>query len=214
VKDCGFVHLRGEFASSPWREVPLGPDPDLYLETDDLAPDTDTVYALLMGPATDREVHLEAMLWDVLGGSLWTWLALQEPHMCQLTARNEMAERGIVPPLVGIEMKQRSTGTIAEFDGTGLAVLMRPPGEALPFLTIDQLENQTLALFVRQFGSDAALAEHLIERIHAWDAAGRPASEGMRIRAYPRDAEYSLLPTEILLEKQWTKLVIDWLRAK
>jgi hypothetical protein len=32
----------------------------------------------------------------------------------------------------------------------------------------------------------------------------------MRIRAYPRDLDYRPNEAEVVLEKQWTKLVVEW----
>ena len=63
---------------------------------------------------------------------------------------------------------------------------------------------------MRQFGPDVALAERLAARVAAWDVAGRPGHEGLRIRAYPRDTD--LVPPEraFVVPKRWTRLVIDW----
>jgi hypothetical protein len=65
-------------------------------------------------------------------------------------------------------------------------------------------------LFVRQFGSDESIAGRLITQIQAWDDAGRPSPEGMLIRAYPKDFEYSPSEGEFLVENRWTKLVLEW----
>jgi hypothetical protein len=89
---------------------------------------------------------------------------------------------------------------------------MRPPGHLLVLLPVDKLftGDQHFALFVRQFGSDASMTQRLITQIQAWDAAGRPSSDEMRVRAYPQDSEYVSAEGEFVFDKQWTKLVIEW----
>ncbi|PYN54271.1 MAG: hypothetical protein DMD94_15480, partial [Candidatus Rokuibacteriota bacterium] len=47
----------------------------------------------------------------------------------------------------------------------------------------------------------------------AWDAAGRPTSSGLRIRALPIDATYTPNAAEHVVEKRWTRLVLDWPHA-
>jgi len=63
---------------------------------------------------------------------------------------------------------------------------------------------------VRQFGADGSLAQRLIAQIQAWDAAGCPSSDGLRIRAYRKDCDYVPSEGEIVVEKRWTQLVLDW----
>jgi protein-L-isoaspartate(D-aspartate) O-methyltransferase len=212
VKDCGFMPLRGDFASIFSKPLQLGPEPNLILEPlGEFAIDSNTVYDLLIGSSTDWPAGVEVTAWDVLMGSLWTWLALHESHLCKLSARDEMVERNIVPPLFGVDGKQKLTGTAILLDETGLAALMRPPDQPVPLVPIDQVfAPVAFPLYVRQFGADTSIARRLIGQIQAWEAAGRPSFEGMRIRAYPKDAEFLLSEGEFLIEKQWTRLIIDW----
>ena len=212
VKDCGFMPLRGDFASMHSNEVQIGPDPNLYVETmDEPVINTDAVYDLLTGGSKDWAVHVEVTAWDVLNGNLWTWLALHEPQMCKLVARGDMAERDIVPPLIGIEGKQKTAGTVVQLAKTGIVALMRPPDQPMPFLTVDKVFTpEPFTLFVRQFGSDDSIAQRLITQIQTWDAMGRPSFDRMRIRAYPKNSEYIPSNAEILIEKQWTKLIVEW----
>jgi hypothetical protein len=71
-------------------------------------------------------------------------------------------------------------------------------------------DPEPLALFVRQFGSDDSIAQRLIVRVQKWNAAKRPSFDKMRIRAYPKTSEYVPSEDEIMIEKQWTKLIIEW----
>jgi protein-L-isoaspartate(D-aspartate) O-methyltransferase len=119
VQDCGFIQLRGDFASTGSTQIQLGPDPNLYLETLSLLPiDGDVLYGFLTGASKDWAVQVEVMPWDVLVGNLWTWLALHEPA-CVDWSPKAMAERNIVPYLIAVdaaELKQvllGETGLVA-----------------------------------------------------------------------------------------------------
>ena len=213
VQDCGFIQLRGDFAATSSKEVQVGPDPGLYLETLDASPiESDAVYALLTGTSRDWAVNVEIMVWDAVVGNLWTWLALHEPRMCKLVAKGDMVERDLVPHLAGIDAKQKSTITGVKLGETGLIALMRPPDEPMRLLPPEKLfaSDAPFALYLRQFGPEDALAQHLVRQIQAWDAAGRPSFDRMHIHAYPKDSTYVPAAGEIVLEKQWTKLIIEW----
>ena len=213
VQDCGFIQLRGDFAATGSNQVQLGPNPDLYLETLGKLPiDGDVLYGFLTGGSRDWAVGVEVMVWDALIGNLWTWLALHEPRMCKLFAKGDMVERDIVPALVGIDAKLKSTATGILADPGGIVALMRPPDQPVHFLPIDKVFASELPfpLYLRQFGQDEALTQGLITQIQAWDAAGRPAFDRMHIRAYRKDSAYLPTDGEIVLEKPWTKLIIEW----
>ncbi len=218
VVDCGFMPLRGEFAATFSDRVQLGPDRGLYLEpAEKFAIDSNSTYALLTGASKDWPTGVEVTAWDVMTGTLWTWLSLREPQLCQLVAEGDMVERNLVPPLVGIEEEtQRSTSTALLFDEAGLAGLTRPPDQPVQLVERKKLFAPDspfvlpFELFVRQYGPDASIAERLIAQIKAWDAAGPPSSGEMHVRVYPKDVEYKPSKGEYLIEKQWTKLVIEW----
>lgn len=213
VQDCGFIQLRGDFAATGSKEVQLGPDPGLYLEILDTSSiDSDAVYALLNGTSRDWAVNVEVMVWDAVIGNLWTWLALHEPRMCKLVAKGDMVERNLVPHLAGIDAKQKSTITGVRLGEKGLVALMRPPDQPMRLLPPEKLfaSDAPFALYLRQFGPEDSLAQHLVTQIQAWDAAGRPSFDRMHIRAYPKDSTYMPAAGEIVLEKQWTKLIIEW----
>jgi protein-L-isoaspartate(D-aspartate) O-methyltransferase len=213
VQDCGFIQLRGDFAATGTNQVPLGPDPNLYLETLSQLPiDGDVLYSFLTGASKDWAVDVEVLLWDVLVGNLWTWLALHEPRMCKLFAKGDMVERNIVPPLLAIDAKQRSTATGVLADQRGIVALMRPPDEPAPLVPMDKVfaSETPFPLYLRQFGPDDSITQGLITQIQAWDAAGRPSFDRMRIRAYLKGFQYRPVEGEIVLEKPWTTLIIEW----
>ena len=217
VTDCGFIALRGDFAVEGSSHDQLGPMPGLSIEPmGEFAIDYDKVYDTLTGGYKDWATGLEVSLWDVLGGSLWTWLALREPRISKLSANGDMVERNIVPPLMGIDGKQKTSSTVLLLDESGLAALMRTPGEPLSLIPFDKLigpdspGNIPFPLFVRQFGTDDSAAQRLLTEIRAWKAAGSPSSNTMQIRAYRKASDYTAAENEIVLEKKWTKLVIEW----
>lgn len=93
-------------------------------------------------------------------------------------------------------------------EGASMSVLMRPPGQSL---CLDEpMDSPPFELFVRSFGPDQTLAQRLIAQVTAWEAAGRPGTDGLRLRAYPRDVQDAPSAGEIVIEKRWTRLVLDW----
>jgi protein-L-isoaspartate(D-aspartate) O-methyltransferase len=211
VKHCGFMPLRGDFAAMRPNEIQIGPDANLFIVSEDeLLINRDTVYDLLVGESKDWAVDIEVTGGDVLNGSLWTWLVFREPQARRLVAKGDMVEQNIVPPLIGFDGKERSAGTVVLLDKAGLVALMRPPDQPLPLFTQDKLVASDLpfALFIRQFGANDLLTQRLITEIQAWNATGRPALE--KIRAYPRNSQYIPSKNEVVIERQWTKLIIEW----
>ncbi len=216
VKDCGFIPLRGDFALALPNRVQVGPDPGLFVEvTDDLPANTEAVPGFLTGIRSDWLADVEVTFWDILGGDLWTWLALHEPGMYKVVAEGETVEQDIVPALMVLEGKQKTAGTAVLLEQTGLAALVRPPGQPIPRVAADELfapdspAALPFPLFVRQFGTDESTARRLLAQIQAWKAAGG-SSDRMHTRAYRKDVDYRPSEGEVLLEKQWTKLVIEW----
>ena len=211
VKHCGFMPLRGDFAVLRPNEFQIGPDANLYIVAEDeLLINRDTVYDLLVGESKDWAVDIEVTGGDVLHGSLWTWLVFREPQARRLVAKGDMVEQNIVPPLIGFDGKERSAGTVVLLDKAGLVALMRPPDQPLPLFTMDKLAASDLpfALFIRQFGANDSITQRLITEIQAWNAAGGPALE--KIRAYPRNSQYMPSKNEVMIERQWTKLILEW----
>jgi protein-L-isoaspartate(D-aspartate) O-methyltransferase len=212
---CGFMPLRGAFAVAPG-DVQLGPEPGLSLFVENAGRvDAGNVYTWLMTPARDHP--LEVLLApSELGDGLTTWLEAWEPGFCTLVANGELSRRGIVPWLWGLPGKFCGTNGVLGPDS--LAVLMIPPdrvpapgaAEPAPPPPSPPEPPRPLDLLVRDFGPDETAGRRLSEHVRAWDAAGRPSSDKLRIRAYPQPGEYPPGPHEAVVEKQWTRLVLDW----
>ncbi len=65
-------------------------------------------------------------------------------------------------------------------------------------------------LNVRSYGPSPAVGQRLVDQVLAWDAAGRPSSEGLHIRAYPHDADYVPSANEFVVHKEQTQIVLHW----
>jgi protein-L-isoaspartate(D-aspartate) O-methyltransferase len=215
VKDCGFIRLRGAFADPhPGRAVHLGTGPGLEVWCgSQVSLDPAKAYAWLTGPRVDWETDVAVGVSDVTGG-LDMWLALREPDMGRLVAWDDMVAHDLVPPLYGLGQARQVVFSSALIGESGLAALMRPPGQPAPLIDYSELlvPGPSFPLFVRQFGADQVLARRLVDHIRAWDAAGRPSTDRLRVRAYRKEA--GCVPfekqEEIVVEKRWTRLVLDW----
>lgn len=214
IKDCGFMTLRGDFAAPSVEPMQLGPDTGLLLGVHPEYPHpvgAKMVYEWLMGASKDWATGVEVTTEEIIG-QLSLWLALHEPNLRSLRATDDMVDRNIVPPLVGFGGEWKSVATGVLIGKKGLAALMRPPGQPAPMADMDDLYADTspFMLYVRQFGLDESLAQRLITLIQSWDKAGHPSSEELRVRVYPKGADYTSVEGEFVVEKQWTRLVLDW----
>lgn len=202
IADCNFVWLRGVFAG-PGTRVPLGTERGLSIWFHDHSSvDAQAAYALLIGPRRDLPMSIEVTARDIYGVLLW--LALREPGFCEVFAAGAAADRDIVPYLFGLSGNHCRTAGLLE--GASMSVLMRPPDHAPPL----EESDDPFGLFVRSFGPDDTLARRLIDQIIAWDAAGRPSTKGLRIRAFSIDTDYVPSANEYVLPKRWMRLVLDW----
>lgn len=203
VYDCGFMRLRGAFAGPPRQVQPLGPDEALLLTSEageSLA--AEPLYAALIGPAIETATGVRVLQREVFGG-LFLWLALHERGYCGVSALASMADRGYVPCLLHWSGECASSGMV---DGDSIALLAPPrasDGGPDPAERFD--------LFIRGYGARAAeVSRRLSQHVRDWDAAGRPASEGLRIRALPSQRDYTPAPDETVLDKRFTRLVLAW----
>jgi protein-L-isoaspartate(D-aspartate) O-methyltransferase len=201
VRDCSFMMLRGAFAGAG-QSAQLGPEAGLHFIGDTQnGIDMQTLYQLLVGPSRDWSTAIQVTEREVWGG-LSLWLDLHEPGFCSLWAEGELAARGLIPRLFTFPGSCETNG-LASKDGLGL--LMRPPDSIS-----DKPAPSSFELWVRNYGPHDTLAQHLIEHVAAWDAAGRPGTDRLRVRAYPSNMKYLPSGDEIVIQKRWTQLVLDW----
>jgi protein-L-isoaspartate(D-aspartate) O-methyltransferase len=205
IKDCVFMRLRGAFAGPPTR-VALGDTPDLHLYVRDPARiDPVAAYALFTGPPVDVPTGIHVIGHEVYGG-LILWIALREPGFCWLEALGPTADMQPVPLLFALPGKFRSAAGV--FDGASAGLCMRPPGDSVPASA--EPEPRSFELHIRSFGEDGDSGWRLLLHAQAWDGAGRPGAAGLRIRALPIDVGYTPTAQEQVVEKRWTRLVLDW----
>jgi protein-L-isoaspartate(D-aspartate) O-methyltransferase len=215
ARDCGFMKLRGAFAEAPVERLSLGPEPGLTIEnSQQLLLDAGQAYAWLTGPGRDWDTGLEVTVREALTG-LAMWLSLHELEVVALVARGDLVSRNIVPPLVGytgVDSEDQSVSTVVLMRESGMAALMRPPGQAVPLADAYSTDAFTspFRLFVRAFGPDESAAVRLVEEVRAWDTAGRPSTENLRVKVYPKYVDYAPAEGEYLVEKEWTRMALDW----
>jgi protein-L-isoaspartate(D-aspartate) O-methyltransferase len=120
------------------------------------------------------------------------WLAVREPRACELA---EDLRRGHDPRLTRAPLGSkgfRATYGIVS-DAGGIALLAAAES----------------GLVADGYGPDAAsLAAELAAQVRAWDAAGRPGTEGLHVDAYPRDAFPEPVTAEMVLERPSTRFAV------
>lgn len=203
VKPCGFMRLRGPF-QGPEAVVPLGPRPGLRLFTEGDPVDAPRVYDWLAGPCRELPATIRIGGGWLCGG-LESWLAPRDPGFITMMAGAEAAERGEALSLFLAPGGFRRTFGLLRPDG--LALL----GPAQPSIEAEPATGQTsIDLRVRGFGPDPGAAAELLAHIQAWDAAGQPDLERLRIRVDRLDAPARGVPADALITRRWTRLALTW----
>ena len=206
VENCFFTNMRGPYAGPPTMKV-LGPEPGLFLRFDSRnKTDLDSIYALLAGDYQEKSTGLYVTPQEVYGG-LALWLDLHEEGYCTLIAEERVADSGIVPCLSAVAGGQRQCATIGLLGPDSICLVTRDRDLASTRATDGS--SAPFELGVRRHGPNSQLAERLVEQVRAWDVAGRPSNDGLRIRAYPSSSGYAPSASEFVVPKRWTQLVVD-----
>jgi protein-L-isoaspartate(D-aspartate) O-methyltransferase len=189
---CGFMRMRGELAG-PERTHMLDQEARLGL----VMPDARTVdvggvrAALARAPTT----HPTGVLFgatDMFSG-VGLWLAVTEPRSCTLSDE----DRGAVVLRQALVQAQGFRTTVGIIDAANIAVLGCRGIAQAPY-----------ELDAHGYGPDGdRLAADLASHVRAWDAAGRPSIERLRIIAYPSSAG-DLDSVGTVIDKTHTRLVI------
>jgi len=192
VSGCAFMRLRGAFAG-PEGSVAFGPERGLTLGVDDRAAvDPEMLGRVIAAPA--GEIAAEVAGGDGLG----LWLALHDAAYCHLSDNRP-------EPILAESARFLLTGsgyrfTMGLLEDGALCLILRAT-------------NGDDGVRIRCYGADEEAARRLGERCRAhlvaWEAAGRPTFETMRIRVYPIGAEPSP-PSSLTMAKRWHVLAIDW----
>ncbi len=194
VMGCGFMPLRGALAG-PDQPRPLGDQPGLFVHlADDRPIDLSALNAALHQPGAQMTTGVAVTAGQVLA-ELGLWLALHDPDAGRLVA---LGDAGLVPALSAFP---GMTSTTALIGAQALAALAGPDTAA---------PTDSFTIGVRPFGPDGTdLAQRLAAHVRAWDAAGRPSTAKLGIRAYPLH-EAPADPATFVLDKRHTRLLIDW----
>ncbi len=164
------------------------------------------IYQLLTQPTRDRSTAVQ-----VRPGEFWNlnlWLALHEADFCSLMAEGDLAKRGLVPDLFSISSQTKFCSTVGLVGKADLCLLIRSPHQ--PPATAQADGKDPFELQVRSIGPDDSLAQRLVAQVAAWDAAGRPATERLHIRAYPQESKHTPSASDLVIQKRWTQLVLNW----
>jgi protein-L-isoaspartate(D-aspartate) O-methyltransferase len=198
------MRLRGAFAG-PEIDLALGPEPGLRLSLGQDPPaSAEALYAWLSGASRVIASPLAVTASQILGG-LGLWLGLRAPNLCDVTARDSLAESGLVPCLLRFSSRSPVCLTLGLVGPAGLCLLRRETGSAEDDETPFRLELQCYG------PSPEAVAAALEGHLAAWHAAGRPGARGLRLQVYPPDAPLPPLPPgALIVQKRWTRLVVDW----
>ncbi len=81
--------------------------------------------------------------------------------------------------------------------------LSRPPGGEL-----DRPED-LVPLSIVSFRAEPELVDRMHSHLDAWERAGRPRTDALRIFGYPKGHSVPVPQAARVLEKQWTTLVIS-----
>ena len=202
VAPCGFMPLRGRMAG-PESIRPLGAEAGLFIEFDgERRLDTAALYTTLGQPAELLPTGIHVTSTEVFDG-LALWLALHEADIGRLTAVGAAVDRGLVPPLLTFP-GMTATGVLLAKQAMAALVRLDQQGD-------DQNWSSTFELGVRAFGTGGhQLAQRLAGAVHQWHASGRPATAGLRIRAYPRASTTDNSDVSAVIDKHDSRLLLDW----
>jgi protein-L-isoaspartate(D-aspartate) O-methyltransferase len=191
---CGFMRLRGALAG-PEQVVVLDETSGLMLSVPDARDiDRDRVRAALADTPVVHPTGVEGGGVDMFGG-LGVWLAVTAPQSCVVSDEHR-GSAALERALVNTDGFRASWGIV---DGASIALLGRAP-------------DASSGLDALGFGPDGdRLAVDLVERVRAWDGAGRPAVNRLRVTAHPRNTTAD--GGGVVLDKVHTRLVVSGLTS-
>jgi protein-L-isoaspartate(D-aspartate) O-methyltransferase len=200
IRGCGFMPMRGAFVG-PQTAVALDAEAGLFL---DVAEPRDLDIAALRtavrNGGNDIPSGVHATREDLWGG-LSLWLALHNSDVCLLGAVGAAADEGLLPALI---TKPGLSMTTALLGHDSLAALVRLDGGD---------DSQPFEVGVRPLGRNAtSLARRLLEKVHRWEAQGRPSTHQLNISAYPL-RQTSTPSGALIIDKPYRRLALTWQSA-
>jgi protein-L-isoaspartate(D-aspartate) O-methyltransferase len=187
---CGFMRLRGELAG-PGQIHVLDRETRLALAVPDDREVDGGVRTALTATSVIHSIGVVCIGAEAFGG-LGIWLAVTEPRSCFLSDE----DRGSSALERALIQAPGFRATFGIFDGASIALLGRRRGAEGSF-----------ELDAHGYGVDGdRLAADLAGHVRAWDGAGRPTTERLRVSAYPWNTPD--LDGGIVIDKIHTRLVI------
>lgn len=209
TRRCTFIELRGEFAEGESNDNRSALDDDLdVIYGEDQALDPAQIYEWLQGPYEEHSTRVMINYYG-LTESLSPWIFLHDLPALRLEAEQEMAERDLVPPLIGRGGEHKWTSTGGLVSAKGMALLSQPNHMGRPTDDDARSRDSFYQLQVRAYGDDPELAQQLVESCQAWSRANRPMLEDMNIYVYPKEAKSAAETHQFIVEKTWNCLGLD-----
>lgn len=187
---CGFMRMRGAFAG-PEKTYVLDPATDLTLNLPTAREvDAAALTDVLAEPPAVHAVGPAPTAMELFDG-FSLWLAVHEPRWCALSEKADAKPARLATAAMRAHESSGTAGILAD---DGLALIAVVDGD----------------LVVHAHGNDA-VAEDLVAHVRAWESAGRPDTEGMRIDAYPAGvAGAEDVEDAVVLEKGQCTLALSW----
>lgn len=205
---CGFMPVRGP-RSEPARKMEVGGRWEFYLrpvsepgvrarEADGV--DAAQVAGWLGAPYVEERTGIEVEGGEVLfKWALWAALHEADHVLVDRLGASEDGERDPLP---------RWPLNMGVLRGSGLALLAPPPESERD--EVDRAAGQAFPLFIRSYGPDRGVGEHLLRRLEAWHEAGRPGSEGASVWAWPVDEEAEGVEADVTFARRWYRYGVRW----
>jgi protein-L-isoaspartate(D-aspartate) O-methyltransferase len=214
LRPCGFMRMRGAQAG-PERTVVLSPGlsvmlPDGLTLADGQDVDAEALAAYLAGPPVRLATGVRTR--SQFGFSwLALWLATKDPRSCAMTQERPGPGAPGAFRLVRAPVRHRGVRfTAGIIDSGGLAVLTADPAKPKTSAAPEPSQGSApRTLEVTGFGPRAPeLAAALAAHVQAWDEAGQPGADGLRIDAYPHDQVAGAARDRPLIERPSMKFAV------
>lgn len=207
VEPCGFMMLRGPFASQTWEHLPLErgcslstrPGNQVLLEQ---------LRAALGQPALRRPANLIATVREIWQG-LGSWLGLHDAGVCGIfqSARTDGTES--MPMLVRFSAAQSASSALGLVEAGSLALVTTADGA--PVDPDSPSGSNEVELMAQGYGAEASeLTSRLIRLLRAWDAAGRPSTREMTIRVWFQADAVAPNQAEVVVRSPRSIMAVSW----
>jgi protein-L-isoaspartate(D-aspartate) O-methyltransferase len=199
-----FIPLRDTVGASH-NIVPVTDDGSIFVEIANADRiDTQEMVKDLTRPAVDVPAGIPAATRAELMG-LAIWLELHDPDFCNFYGRDLPPDDVRLPELIE---EEGFRSTFGRYKDGSLALLRRLPEEVV----LDEASESSYLLGIRGRGPDQTLVERLLALLGAWERAGRPGENDLRIRAYRSETvrHGTVSDHAVELQKQWTRLICAW----